>query len=118
MSSQNLLGFCLDYPDTTATPPNGSRTNALPTQRRFGPARLKKEYPMTQFATAASFSLESLFVASARRAGRAAPLGLDGSDRGFAKHLEAARALHQPMTIPLRDVDRSEEDPERWDGLS
>jgi hypothetical protein len=73
---------------------------------------------MTQLAASGTFALESLFVASARRAGRAMGRGCEDSQRGFAKHLEAARAAYQPASAAAREVDRSEEDPERWDGLS
>ena len=69
---------------------------------------------MTQFAARGTFALESLFVASARRAGRAVGRGFEESQRGFAKHLETARAIYQPASVAAREVDRSEEDPEPW----
>ena len=75
---------------------------------------------MTQIAAHASFTLDSLFVASARRAGKAAVLERETpAARGFASRLEAARSQYQPMSLTKREApDRAEEDPERWDGLS
>src|SRR5438132_5342170 len=100
MTNENLLGFCLDYPDTTSPALNKSRTASLSVSRRFAPTRFKKEYDMTQIAAHASFTLDSLFVASARRAGKAAVLERETpAARGFASHLEAARSQHQPMSL-------------------
>src|SRR3954463_12926970 len=115
MTAQNLLGFCLDYPDTTSPALNKSRTASLSVSRELTPTRFKKEYPMNQIAAHASFTLDSLFVASARRARKAAVPERETPARGFASHLEAARSQHQPMSSTKRESpDRSEEDPERW----
>ena len=72
---------------------------------------------MTHFATEFAFASQATFIISARRAGRAAGASA-GPERGFAQHLERARAVQRSTGPASLEGERAEEDAERWDGMS